>query len=226
MTPDYGVAVSRWRDAAGQAWTDYTRHAFVAGLGDGTMPETCFLHYLRQDWIFLKHFSRAWALAAVKADTIAEIRAATATLNALINEEMRLHVEICAAAGISQADLEATTEAPENMAYTRFVLEAGFSGDFLNLLAALAPCVHGYGDIGLHLKSTRTSDRYAEWIDTYAGDDYQAVCVEAGQLIDTALANRLGPDWPSLPCASALADTFASATRLEVGFWDMGLRAP
>lgn len=226
MTPDYGTAVSRWRDAARQNWTDYTRHAFVAGLGDGTLPEACFLNYLRQDWIFLKHFSRAWALAAVKADSIAEIRAATATLNALINEEMRLHVEICAAAGISQADLEATAEAPENMAYTRFVLEAGFSGDFLNLLAALSPCVHGYGDIGRHLKSTQTSDRYSGWIDTYAGEDYQAVCVEAGELIDTALASRLGGNWHGLPRAASLAATFTSATRLEIGFWDMGLRTP
>ena len=39
-------------------------------------------------------------------------------------------------------------EALGNLAYTRYVLEAGFSGDFLDLMAALAPCVLGYGEIG------------------------------------------------------------------------------
>ena len=34
--------------------------------------------------------------------------------------------------------IEAAEEAPENLAYTRYVLETGYSGDFLDLLAALA----------------------------------------------------------------------------------------
>ena len=63
-TPDFGSKVfAAWREAAGPAWPAYTGHAFVRGLGDGTLPREAFLHYLKQDYIFLFHFARAWALA-------------------------------------------------------------------------------------------------------------------------------------------------------------------
>ncbi|MFU8882270.1 MAG: TenA family protein, partial [Rhodobacterales bacterium] len=218
--PDYGRAFALWRDAAPD-WQAYTHHAFVAGLGDGTLPQASFLHYLRQDYIFLIHFSRAWALAAAKADTLAEMQAASATLHALAHVEMPLHMRICAEAGITASALEATTEAPANLAYTRYVLEAGYSGDFLDLMAALAPCVLGYGAIGARLAGS--GGPYADWIATYGGAEYQQLCRDVGALIDTALEQRLGPDWPSLPRAATLSARFATATRLEVGFWDMGL---
>ena len=54
----------------------YVEHPFVQGLGDGTLPEAAFRHYLVQDYLFLIQFARAYGLAAYKADTLAEIRAA------------------------------------------------------------------------------------------------------------------------------------------------------
>lgn len=218
--PDYGKAFALWRAEAPE-WACYTHHAFVEGLRTGTLPHAHFLHYLRQDYIFLIHFTRAWALAAAKGATFAEIQAAAATVQALAHHEMPLHVQICADAGIDKATLDATEEAPANLAYTRYVLEAGYSGDFLDLMAALAPCVCGYGEIGARLKGS--GGPYADWIDTYAGEDYQKLCHDVGVLIDDALAYRLGPNWASLPRAHQLAQRFATATRLEVGFWQMGL---
>lgn len=219
--PDYGRAFTLWRASAPQ-WHAYTHHAFVEGLRMGSLPHDAFLHYLKQDYVFLIHFSRAWALAAAKSDTLAEMRAASATLHALAHVEMPLHVRLCADAGIPEAALHATEEAPAALAYTRYVLEAGYSGDFLDLMAALAPCVLGYGEIGARLAGS--TGPYADWCATYGGEDYQALCRDVGALIDGALIHRLGADWPNLPRAQSLAARFATATRLEVGFWDMGLR--
>ncbi|MEL6678487.1 MAG: thiaminase II, partial [Pseudomonadota bacterium] len=212
-----------WRRGAPD-WGAYTRHAFVAGLSDGTLPRAAFLHYLRQDYVFLIHFSRAWALAVVKAGNLAEMKQAAGTVDALVNHEMQLHLQTCAAAGISAADLEATREEAENLAYTRYVLEAGFSGDFLDLMAALMPCVLGYGEIGARLGQEATADTYRDWIDTYAGAEYQTLCSDVGAMVDQALADRLGATWAESPRMATLTDRFATATRLEVGFWDMGLR--
>ena len=218
--PDYGRAFTLWRSQSPH-WHAYTHHAFVEGLRTGTLPHDAFLHYLKQDYVFLIHFSRAWALAAAKADTLAEMQAASATLHALAHVEMPLHIRLCAAAGIPEQALQATEEATANLAYTRYVLEAGYSGDFLDLMAALAPCVLGYGEIGARLAGS--DGPYADWCATYGGDDYQQLCRDVGALIDGALAHRLGPDWPDLPRAASLSTRFATATRLEVGFWDMGL---
>ncbi|MDO5647109.1 thiaminase II [Paracoccus sp. (in: a-proteobacteria)] len=219
--PDYGRAFALWRDAAGSDWHDYTDHAFVRGLADGTLPRANFLHYLKQDYVFLIHFSRAWALAAAKSERLSEMRAASATVHGLLHVEMPLHVGICADAGISERDLETTPESPANMAYTRFVLASGYSGDFLDLLAALAPCVLGYGEIGARHRDA--GGPYADWTATYGGDDYQSLCRDVGALIDDALTYRLGDGWADLPRMEQLAQTFAKATRLEVGFWQMGM---
>jgi thiaminase/transcriptional activator TenA len=198
-------------------------HAFVQGLGDGTLPPEAFLHYLRQDYVFLIHFSRAWALAITKADTVEEMRLAAGTVNGLINEEIALHIKTCASAGIDEATLFATQERQENLAYTRYVLDAGHSGDLLDLLAALAPCVMGYGEIGAYLASAKTSNTYGEWIGTYASAEYQQLCEDVGVLIDGAVARRLGDGADASPRWASLQVRFAMATQLEVGFWDMGL---
>ncbi|GAA6201955.1 TenA family protein [Aquicoccus sp. SU-CL01552] len=221
----YGSTFPLWRDAAGDTWRAYTRHAFVAGLADGTLPRAGFLRYLVQDYVFLVHFSRAWALAVTKAETLEEMRACAATVHALLDQEMRLHVETCAAEGISEDALFAAREAPQNLAYTRYVLDAGHSGDFLDLMAALAPCVLGYGEIGARLADAAGDTPYADWIATYAGADYQGTCREVGALIDGAVARRLGAAPEYNPRWSRLCARFEMATRLEVDFWGMGLSA-
>ena len=95
--PDYGKTFALWRAGAGQTWLDYTRHAFVEGMRDGSLPRAAFLHYLIQDYVFLVHFSRAWSLAVVKAETINEMKVCAGTVDALVNYEMALHIKTCAA---------------------------------------------------------------------------------------------------------------------------------
>jgi thiaminase/transcriptional activator TenA len=221
--PDYGKTFAHWRAGAAGPWHDYTHHAFVQGLGDGTLPRAAFLQYLIQDYVFLVHFSRAWSLAVVKSETLEELKICAATVNALVNHEMSLHVKICAAEGIDEDALFAAPEAVENLAYTRYVMDAGLQGDFLDLMAALAPCVMGYGEIGLRLAARKACDTpYAAWIATYADPEYQAVCSNVGSMIDNAVARRIG-DLTCSPRAAALGHRFAMATKLEVGFWQMGL---
>lgn len=219
----YGTTFPRWRSAAGEAWRDYTRHPFVEGLRDGSLPREAFLRYLVQDYVFLVHFARAWALAVTKAETIDEMRACAATVHALIDEEMRLHVKTCASEGISEEELFAANEAPANIAYTRYVLDAGHAGDFLDLMAALAPCVLGYGEIGGRLAAESGETPYAAWIATYAGAEYQDTCRQVGALIDAAVLRRLGDAPEATPRWPRLEDRFLTATRLEVDFWSMAL---
>ncbi len=122
-------------------------------------------------------------------------------------------------------------EADANLAYTRFVLDTGMAGDLLDLLVALGPCVVGYAEIGAWLKADPHSDLtagnpYRDWIEMYAGREYQEVAQAAVQQLDRVARRRLGEDASAAPRWSRLAAIFATATRLEIGFWDMGLRPP
>ena len=223
---DYGSpAFARLREEAGDAWGAYTRHAFVEQMRDGSLPQASFLHYLRQDYVFLFHFSRAWALGVVKASTVEEARFAAALVDGLLNTELKLHIDICAKAGIGEAELLATPEAQENLAYTRFVIDSGVTGDFLDLVVALAPCVLGYGEIGARLASEAAPDTpYREWVETYACDVYQGHCEKVGHLLEAAVSSRLGETPSAVPRWAALSRRFTMATQLEIGFWNMGLR--
>lgn len=225
--PSYESPVfSAWRASSRADWQRYVEHQFVRELADGSLPGKAFVHYLIQDYVFLMHFARAWSLVVVKARTITEMRIAAATVNALVNDEMSLHVATCARYGISEAELGAARETSANLAYTRFVLDAGYSGDLLDLLAALAPCVFGYGEIGWRLARQKVAGNpYQEWIDTYAGTEYQQVCVSVGGLLEAATADRLGLDPQSSPRWPQLTETFRQATALECDFWQMGLTA-
>ncbi|MBK3745678.1 thiaminase II [Paraburkholderia aspalathi] len=213
------------REAAAPEWDAYIDHAFVNGLSDGSLPKASFLHYLVQDYVYLRHYARGWALGVVKASTLEETRLCAATVHGLTHVETPLHVGICGREGISEEQLFNTEEAPENLSYTRFVLDAGHSGDFLDLLVALAPCAFGYGEIGLRLAKTASPDTpYREWIDTYAGDPFQVMCNDVGHLLDHAVANRIGGDVTQSPRWPELCRIFATATKLEADFWQMGLR--
>ncbi len=220
----------RLKQACPQDWAAYTGHDFVRGLAEGSLPETCFRWYLAQDYLFLINFARAYALAAFKSDSLDDLRQATATLDALINSEMQLHLKYCAGWGLSERDMAALPEAEQNLAYTRYVLERGLAGDLLDLLVALAPCVLGYGEIGRRLladPATRLDDNpYLDWIEVYGGSEYQEVAAASLAQLERVARARLGAEPAASPRWPALAATFRSATRLEVGFWDMGLAPP
>ena len=213
---------ARLRTGNAAAWQDYVAHPFVAGLADGTLPEAAFRHYLGQDYLFLIHFARAYALAVFKADNLADMRDAAGGMGAILDIEMGLHVDYCSSWGLDETAMTTLPEATATMAYTRYVLEAGLQGDLLDLYVALAPCVLGYGEIGARLAADpatrRDGNPYAPWIDMYAGDEYQQVARAHAATLDRLWTTRAGAGR-----LAGLSRIFGQATRLEADFWQMGL---
>ena len=224
-TDKYGIVFNKLKSNTLVKWNLYTQHKFVQKVSDGSLDKKLYLKYLKQDYVFLIHFSRAWALLVAKSKSVNEMRIASATLNALVNEEIQLHIKTCKDEGITEEQLFKTEEELNNLAYTRFVLEAGYSGDFLDLLVALSPCVFGYGEIGLYLKSISKNDNpYISWINTYNSKEYQEVCINIGSLLDEATQDRLGKDFANNGLWPKLEKTFLIATKLEIDFWEMSLK--
>lgn len=73
----------------------YVDHAFVRQLGDGSLPEVSFRYFLVQDYLFLIHFARAYALAVYKGQSLADMRAAFGGLKGILDVEMGLHIRFC-----------------------------------------------------------------------------------------------------------------------------------
>jgi thiaminase/transcriptional activator TenA len=221
----YGEVFKILKDKNVNVWLYYTKHEFVQKLANDSLHENCFLNYLKQDYLFLIQFSKAWSLAILKSDNLEEMKIAASTVNELINFEMGLHISLCEKYGISKLDLENTEEKNENIAYTRYVLELGYSGDFLDLLSALAPCVLGYGEIGLNLQNSNPKiSMYKKWIETYSSSEYQSVCLNVGKLIDKSFKLRLGKNYTNTYKWNKASQIFKKATSLEVDFWNMALK--
>jgi len=218
------ILLSRLVEASNEAWRAHTRHQFVLLLASGDLPEVCFRRYLVQDYLFLIHFARAWGLAIYKSDTLPEMRRAQRLVAATLDVEIGLHIEYCRGWGLSEAVMAVEPEAPETIAYTRFVLDRGLAGDGLDLEVSLAPCIVGYAVIAAERiadPGTRIAgNRYREWLEMYAGSDYQELAREAAAALDEQFTRRGGEGrFPYL------AANFATAARLEANFWQMGLEA-
>ena len=219
-----GELFQRLRAAAGAIWPAYTRHDFVLRLARGDLPQAAFRRYLVQDYLFLLHFARAWGLAIYKSETLAEMRRAQALVAATLEVEIGLHIDYCRGWGLSEAAMAHEPEALETIAYTRFVLDRGLAGDRLDLEVALAPCVVGYAEIAAERMADPATrhdgNPYREWLDMYAGAEYQSLASEAAAALDEQFERRGGEGR-----FAALAGAFATATRLEADFWTMGLAA-
>ncbi|WP_068083187.1 thiaminase II [Polycladidibacter stylochi] len=205
-----------------QAWKQYTEHAFVEQMAAGTLPIQAFKYYLVQDYLFLIEFARAYALAIYKSPNMALMRKSLDSVQTILNVEMGLHVQYCQSWGLSEQEMQAAVQAPQTLAYTRYVLDAGMRGDIFDLKVALAPCVIGYGEIARRLaqvpNALDSENPYAPWIKEYSGEDYLRLMEEAktelNELAQAYLTNARRPQ---------IMEHFGNATRLEADFWQMGL---
>jgi len=213
----------RLKQSCSEDWAAYTGHPFVRALGEGTLPEAAFRHYLKQDYLFLIEFARAYALAGYKARNLSDLKRAKDGMAAILETELTLHAQYCAQWGITEADLTALEPEMPTLAYTRYVLERGMAGGLLDLHVALAPCMLGYAEIGAALAREQTGtageNPYRAWVEMYARAEFQDSAAEQAAYID-ALAGEI-----SETRFAELARTFREATVLEIGFWQMGLDA-
>ncbi|TDM52292.1 thiaminase II [Aliivibrio fischeri] len=204
-------------------WNEYTEHNFVQQLALGELAHSSFLHYLKQDFLFLKQYTRAYALAIYKARTLAEMRMALPSVQALLDSEIAHHVAYCGEWGISESEMEEEPEAFGTVAYTRFVLDTGMSGDVIDLYAALAPCSIGYAVIGAQLLASESTvlegNPYSNWIKMYGGEEFQKGVEKSVKQLDTLL-NDIELESQR---GQRLCHIFKTATRMEVAFWQQGL---
>ncbi|EGG07345.1 uncharacterized protein MELLADRAFT_24931, partial [Melampsora larici-populina 98AG31] len=208
-------------EACRDQWTTFTStHKFLQGIKDGTLPKECFKYFLQQDYIFLTHYARIHSLMGFKCDSMQEIQA-TANIVHHIAEESKLHIDICKAWGLSEDDFHRTQESNHTIAYTRYVMDVGFSKSLLHLRVATAPCLLGYGEMGLNLlqdpATVKEGNPYWDWINNYAGERFQNAVKMGRDLLEHSVKE----DVPSANTFTELRGIFTKAVALEIDFWQM-----
>ncbi|WP_257282688.1 thiaminase II [Endozoicomonas sp. SESOKO1] len=218
---DENSLYGRMKAACREDWHNYCHHPFVQGIADGSLPLASFRHYLQQDYLFLIHFAKAYSLAVYKSDNLEDMRSASASVSGILGE-MTLHLAYCREWGLTEKDVVSLPEARANMAYTRYVLERGMAGDILDLYTALSPCAVGYAEIGYRLKNDpdtlKEGNPYWAWIEAYGGEAFLEGARKQVEQLD-----RLAKSRYNAGRMDSLCQTFREATRLEIGFWQMGM---
>lgn len=102
------------------------------------------------------------------------------------------------------------------------MLDCGASGDLIDLMVSLAPCVIGYAEIGRRLAPDGAGklERHPckDWISQYADDSYQQTAERA-----KAHLNDLAEKYLTEARFEDVALIFSKATQLEADFWQMSL---
>lgn len=205
------------RAQAASVWDAQLQHPFIRGIADGTLATERFLHWVRQDYLFLIEYARMLATAAARAPGLdAMTKLAELTHETLVTE-MSLHRAYAAKAGITPEELEREEMAPTTRAYTDFLVRVAATGDFAETAGALLPCMWGFSELGLELQKEPKppEPRYAEWIEMYGAPEFAELATWCRGLLDSAAEG--------LPEAHLrrVADAFLTSSRYEYLFWDM-----
>jgi thiaminase/transcriptional activator TenA len=211
-----GRFTDQLRRALDSVWEAQHQHPFVRGLGDGSLPEERFKVWLGQDYLFLIEYARLFTLGAARAPDLDTLTWMIDMAHGILHSEMVLHRAYAVEFGLEHAELESGVKLPSNRAYTDHLLRTASLGGYLDLVAALLPCVWGDAEIGQRLAGRAGEPgRYARWVEMYSSPLAANLAARGRGLLD-----RLS-DGASERTRRAAAETFATSSRYEWLFWEM-----
>ena len=175
-----------------------------------------FKKYLLQDYLFLHEFLKILSLSSFKSMNYAHMNRSIDFIISIKNE-LKLHVKFCKKWNISLNQLKRVKALKPNKAYTNFVLNVGKKGSNLELFVCLAPCIIGYGEIGLRLSRTKNwkKSKFKKWIEAYSSKEYQSVAKENINYLDILYKLENQKNFKKI------SKLFKKATLLERNFWNM-----
>ncbi|WP_354243583.1 bifunctional hydroxymethylpyrimidine kinase/phosphomethylpyrimidine kinase [Arthrobacter sp. UYEF20] len=188
--------------------------AFIQGLADGTLAEKDFAYYLAQDALYLNGYSRVLARAAAIAPSEAEQLFWARSAQQCLEVESELHRN-----WLSTRAVEVQL-GPVTKSYVDHLLAATVSGSYGVLIAAALPCFWLYAEVGATLHAqflaagAPEGHPYAEWLRTYADEDFAAATRQAIALTDQAARRASASE------RDAMAVAFRQSARYEVEFFD------
>ena len=212
------TVTQRLYEAARPVWEACHSHPFVRGIGDGTLELEKFRHFLLQDYLYLFDYARVFAYGVVKARDPELMRTFAANVDAILGGEMKVHRAYMARLGITEEQVFAVKPALSNLSYTHYMLAAG---------AARGGAEDGGGPPpSFSCLSPRRGPRarppgaaehpfYGEWVQSYAGEDYQQTNDALVALMDTLAEGCTEAEY------RRLEEIFVTCSRYELGFWDM-----
>lgn len=207
--------MNRWSDEAWAAASGvYARtiaHPFVETLAAGTLSRDRFMHYLRQDSLYLREYSRVLAHIASRLHEPEQAADFIRFAADGVAVEQVLHASFLGGVRPHRGDMS-----PACMLYTSVLLACGMEPVEVEA-AAVLPCFWVYQRVGEEIvgRQHAVSDNpYKAWIDTYADETFVQSTRRAIEICDE-LADAASPE-----VRERMTEIFVRCARMEWLFWD------
>lgn len=199
-------------------WKSYLEHPFVKGIGEGTLEKEKFIHYMKQDYVYLIEYSRVFALGAAKANDLKTMTIFANLLHGTMNFEMDLHRQYAKEFGITKEELEATKPSSTMTAYTSYMISQAQLGGVENAIAAVLACAWSYNWIGKELATwphATDHEFYGNWVKMYSSEGFTKIAHDCIDLI-----NAIAKEKPEHELKK-LEEIFVKTSYFEYMFWEM-----
>jgi hydroxymethylpyrimidine/phosphomethylpyrimidine kinase len=212
--PAEGSFAAQLRREAQPDLEDIYALGFIRDLATGSLQEHQFEYYLAQDALYLNGYSRVLARASSLAPTEAEQLFWAASAGQCLEVESELHRSWLGARSVLPR------LGPVTKSYVDHLTAASASGSYAVLAAAVLPCFWLYAEVGatLHAQFVAAGEPsahpYAEWLRTYADEDFAAATRRAIAIVDEAGRRASAAE------RAAMITAFKQSCRLEVDFFD------
>lgn len=206
------------RKSCPQIWDSLHDHPFLREMATGTLSLDRFRFYLEQDTMYLREYAKCMALGAARAARVDEVAWLRDSLDNIVDNELPRNEQLLQRViDLGAADRGGSRGmAPTTLAYTSFLTATAYRGDALDVMTVILPCAISYREIALELVEVIAPDSlYTAWMEFFVGDFYgerlRQMQANFAELATRADDSRRG----------FLREQFATASRLEVAFWDM-----
>ncbi|OEU06865.1 heme oxygenase-like protein [Fragilariopsis cylindrus CCMP1102] len=206
------------------------KHPFLVSMVDGTLEENNFRYYVQQDVLYLKDFIYCLRqLSLKKASTTKDKKLLCDLADGAEEVEIALHQSYIKQWN-TNGEQQEQEQMPNTLLYTSYMRRIidGSDTTYGEGLAALLPCFWVYMHVGNcmlklrdELDKTNNNDssnqllrpkHYNDWIDTYAGDEFENDVNNYIQLVNDELQQL-----------KQIEDHFMMACKLEHMFWDQAI---
>lgn len=190
-------------------------HPFIKELSAGTLAAEKFVRYIAQDEIYIKNYGEEMFMLAEmipEEDGMQDMFRAYAKSG--MEAEKAMHDMLIERFGIDTA-VEPSDVTAGYMAHTRHHIG---SGSLPLAMAAMLPCMWIYNQVGLYIFANRNlkPNPYAEWVATYASDDFTEGTRQVLEFCDRLAAEATDEE------REAMTEAYLIAAEYEWAFWNWG----
>ena len=220
-----------------ETWQKILNHRFIIELSKDTLPVNKFLFYLKQDHYFLEEFSKFLQSAKQKTTNNKMKEWLDSLYMSTVNFEMKMQRQMLSSLEVlSSASSPPPPPPPHNtlttsaaitkhniiipskitLNYTFYLEHISSSGNFSEIISAMAPCPWTYLEIAQQLSKIPIQNKiYSNWVKFYSSNESCKQVDEIKQILNMLSQNE------NEKAKDIMKNHFANACKYEFLFWEM-----